>query len=130
MTFTIPQPAKVIEPGTYKAQLEKVEIRTGGKFTSDINPDGNYRMWHWLIDVNGNLEAYSDTTSMFTGPKSESFKRLTALLGKAPVAGEQIETPTGKTVLLTLSVKENGFNKIEAVSPYVEPQQALPGVPR
>ena len=129
MTFEIPN-IKQIPAGTYKAQLEKVEVVEGGKYTSASNPDGSFRKWHWLLELDGKLEAFSDTTSINTGPNSTSYKRLTALLGEEPKSGQKIETPTGKTVLLQITQKENGFPKVEAVLPYVDPQQTTPGVPR
>lgn len=132
MTFKIAEPPPQIPAGTYKAQLAGSTIETGGQFKDEKNPNGDYRRWEWLVEVPGSeeLKALSDNTSLFTGPKSETFKRLTALLGRAPVAGEVIENPVGKTVLLTLSIKDNGYNKIDLVSPYVDPQQTVPGVPR
>lgn len=130
MTFKIADVPPQIDPGTYKAQLAGSSIETGGKFKDEKNPNGDYRRWEWLVEVPGkDLQPLSDNTSLFTGPKSETYKRLTALLGRAPVAGEEIENPVGKTVLLTISIKENGYNKIDMVSPYVDPQQTVPGVP-
>ena len=130
MTFKISSPPPQIDPGTYKAQLAGSSIKTGGKFVSDKNPTGDYRQWEWLVEVPGkDLQSLSDNTSLFTGPASETYKRLTALLGRAPVAGEEIENPVGKTVLLTISRKDNGYAKIDLVSPYVDPQQTVPGVP-
>lgn len=132
MTFKIADVPEQIEPGTYKAQLEGSTVETGGQFKSDKNPNGDYRRWNWLVEVPGKegLQPMSDNSSLFTGPKSETYKRLTALLGRAPQAGEEIENPVGKTVLLTISRKENGYAKIDAVSPWVDPQQTVPGVPR
>ena len=136
MTFEIPQPSgSDLEPGTYKAQLLGVTVKSGGKFVSPQNPEGKYRLWDWAVEKagdNGEVELvpFSDTTSLNTGPKTNSYARLTALLGKAPQAGETIETPTGKTVMLQIVRKENGFAKVEAVLPFVDPQQTLPGVPR
>lgn len=130
MTFEIPQDQTDIPDGTYKAQLLGTSIRSGGKFTSPQNPDGNYRVWDWAVEVGGEIVPLSDTTSINNGPKTVAYARLTALLGKAPQAGDKIEDPTGKTVVLTIGHKENGFNKIEQVGAYVDPQQTLPGVPR
>lgn len=129
MPFEIPN-APDFPPGTYKAQLAGVMVKSGGKFVSPNNPDGSYRVWDWLVEKDGRLEPLSITTSLNTGPRSTSYQWLTALLGRAPVAGEKLEDPTGRTVLLTISRKENGFPKIDAVGAYIEPQQALPGVPR
>lgn len=128
--FVIPEKGADLEPGNYKAQLVGVTIKDGGKFTSPQNPTGKYRLWDWAVEKDGELVPFSDTTSLNTGPKTVAYSRLTALTGKPPQAGEKIPTPTGKTVILQIGVKENGFPKIEAVIPYVDPQQTVPGIPR
>ncbi len=115
----------VIEPGTYKAQLQRTEVKNGGKFG-----DGTFRIWHWIVDVDGEAVELSDSTSNATGPQSKAFTRLIALLGRTPQAGEKIEDPTGKTVVLTIGRKENGFPKVEAVGAYVDPQQTVEGLPK
>lgn len=121
MPFEIPTPT-AIEPGTYKAQLEKVETDEGNF--------GKYRKWFWIVEVDGKLESLSVLTSAHTGPNSKSYAWLTALLGRAPQAGETIEDPTGKTVLLAISKNDKGFNKVDAVMPIVEPTEVSPGIPR
>jgi hypothetical protein len=121
MPFTIPE-SWTQPDGTYTATLERVEeIQT--QF-------GTGRRWHWLVAVKEELLPMSDLTSANTGPQSESYKRLTVLLGRAPKSGEQIQDPTGIRCLLTIAKKENGFPKIIALAPYTEPQQILEGVPR
>lgn len=129
--FEIPvTEAPDIPPGTYKAQLMGVAIKSGGKFTSPQNPDGKYRVWDWAVEKDGELVPFSDTTSINSGSKTVSYARLTALLGQAPKPGDKLDSPTGKTVMLQISTKDNGFPKIDAVLPFVDPQQTLPGVPR
>ena len=125
MPFTITAAAVDIAPGTYKGQLESVEVKPTENFGG-----GEYRQWNFLIEVDGKLLPVSATSSMNTGPRSKSYLWLTALLGRAPAAGETIEDPTGKTVLLTIGQKENGFPRIDGVSPFVEPAATVPGVPR
>ena len=95
MPFEIAKSNKDIEPGTYKASLAEVSIKEG--------ESGQYRLWDFLADVNGELVPVSATSSMNTGPKSKAFQWLTALTGRAPQAGEVIEDPIGKMVLLTIS---------------------------
>lgn len=134
MAFEIPTES-TLEPGTYKAQLVGTAIKSGGKFVSPVNPEGKYRVWDWAVEKDGangekELVPFSDTTSINNGSKTKSYARLTALLGTAPKAGDKIEDPTGKTVLLQIVEKENGFSKVEAVIPYIDPQQTLDGVPR
>jgi hypothetical protein len=126
MPFEIAQGAPDIAPGTYKGTLEKVELGEG-TFNGNTGP---IRVWHFLIDVAGELMPISATSSMGTGPKTKAYQWLTAILGTAPQAGTVVEDPIGKVVLVTVSKKENGWPKIEQLSPYLEPVQATPGVPR
>lgn len=116
-----------IPPGNYPAILEKVEVDSG-QF-------GDFRKWHWLVEVGQEggetkIEPLTQLTSANTGPQSKSYQQLTALLGQAPQAGTKVGTPTGKRVLLTIGKNAKGFPTVEAVSPFAEPQQTLPGVPR
>ena len=121
MTFEIPNTLQ-IEPGNYPAILEKVEVDTG-QF-------GDFRKWHWLVEVGDKIESLTQLTSANTGPQSKSFAQLTALLGQPPQAGTKVESPTGKRVLLTIGRNDKGFPTVEGVSMIVDPQQTLPGVPR
>lgn len=112
-----------VAPGTYKGQLIRVEAGIPTSF-------GNARKWYFLVDVNGSGEELTALTSENTGPQSKTYGWLTALLGRAPQAGETIEDPTGKTVLIQVEKNEKGFPKIVAVLPHVEPQQVEAGIPR
>ena len=119
---------KNLPPGTYKASLVEVSIRE----TESPPGSGNiqeYRIWDFLADVNGELVPVSGTSSLNNSPKSKAYAWLTALIGYAPKAGETIEDPIGKTVLLTIGQKDNGFPKIEFLTAYVEPT-VTDGVPR
>jgi hypothetical protein len=113
--------------GQYTASLMGV--------TADTGNFGPFRKWEWLVEyVDGDGVAQTDTltqlTSAHTGPQSKSYQQLAILLGRAPKAGEKIESPNGKRAILTLTKNEKGFMKVVAVSPFVEPQMSLPGVPR
>lgn len=112
-----------ITPGTYKGQLMRVESGVPTSF-------GNARKWYWLVDVNGQGQELSVLTSENTGPQSKAYRWLTALLGREPQAGERIEDPTGKTVMLTVGTNAKGFATIEGVTAIVEPQQIEAGIPR
>lgn len=123
MSFDIPD-TKPIDPGTYKAQLLGTAIKTGGEF-------GDFRTWDWLVEMpDGTTANFSDSTSLNNGPQSKAYARLTALLGAAPQAGSKVDDPTGKTVILTIGKKENGFPKIDGIGPYVAPVQTEAGLPR
>lgn len=123
MPFTITGGNNNVPPGTYKAQLVGVQDGIPTQY-------GTARRWTWLIDVNGKGEELNDLTSENNGPRTESFKRLEVLIGRKPVAGETIEDPTGKTVLLVITEKENGWPKVAEVLPFVEPAQLEAGIPR
>jgi len=125
MPFTIPN-TLVIDDGVYPAVFEGV--------TEEQGQFGLMRKWTFLVEhaVDGvtKVDAITQITSGNTGPQSKSYQWLTALLGRAPAAGEEIDDPTGTKCLVTIAHNEKGFPKVTQVSPVVEPQQTLPGIPR
>ena len=124
MPFTITAGSGVqIPDGTYKAQLTGVQDGIPTQY-------GTARRWSWLLDVNGEGKELNQMTSENNGPQSVSFKQLEALIGRKPVAGETIEDPTGKTVLLEIKQGANGWPKVVAVLPYQQPLEMEPGIPR
>jgi hypothetical protein len=129
MPFEITAGGPDIPPGTYKGTLESVTIEQATVGFNGQPPD-KYRLWSFLIDVDGTLVPISATSSMGTSPKTKSYAWLTALLGTAPQSGETIEDPIGKMVLITVSKGDNGFPKVQSLTAYVEPAQAQPGIPR
>jgi hypothetical protein len=112
-----------VPDGTYPAVLESVIEESGGKF-------GAQRKWTFLVEHDGKIDSLSGLSSTNTSPGSKSYQWLSALLGKEPQVGERYEDPTGTRVLLQLKKNDKGYMKIEAVLPFEEPQQVLPGVPR
>jgi len=132
MTFEIPITVDIPD-GTYVASLAGV--------TEDSGSFGKFRRWTWLVEVPktvsadgietpGSIEELTQLTSANTGPQSKSYRQLTALLGEAPKAGQKIESPNGKRVTVTITHNDKGFPTIGEVGPYVDPQMALPGIPR
>lgn len=132
MTFEIPTTVD-IPNGKYVASLAEVKEDTG-QF-------GKFRRWTWLVEVpahededgqkiEASIEELTQLTSANTGPQSKSYIQLAALLGRAPKAGEKIESPNGQRAVLTIGHNEKNFPTVEAVGPYVDPQQSLPGIPR
>lgn len=115
--------------GTHPATLEKVVEGTHPQY-------GANRKWYWLVEVPADdagparIESFMDFTSGNTSPSSVAYKRLTALLGRAPKTGEIIEDPTGTRVLLQFVEGEKGFPKVANILPYTPPQQVMDGVPR
>ena len=123
MPFEIQAPTGLDVPdGTYPAILESVN-EDNGQF-------GLFREWHFLVEHDGQVTAFSDRSSGNTSPGSKAYAWLTGLLGKEPQIGERYEDPTGTRVLLQLEKNAKGYMKIKAVLPFTEPQQVMPGVPR
>jgi len=127
MTFEVPITVDIPD-GTYVASLAGV--------TEDTGQFGKFRRWEWLVEVpktddkEGSIEELSQLTRANTGPQSKSYRQLTALLGEAPKAGQKIDSPNGKRVTVTITHNDKGFPTIGEVGPYVDPQMALPGIPR
>lgn len=122
MTFQIPVTVEIAD-GTYPGTLESVTPYTHPQY-------GDGRQWGWLIEHDGKIDSLTSITSNNVGPKSKAYKWLTALLGRAPKAGEAIEAPTGTRALLQITHNDKGFPQVAEVLPYVAPQQELPGIPR
>lgn len=122
MPFEIKSGAPDIAPGSYKAQLASVDIGETEKWGGS-----RFYIWHWLVEVPGkdSLIEFSDSTGLSTAPGSKTYARLEALTGQAPKIGDTLEDPVGKTVMLTIGKKANGFPEVLAVVPYVEPQMAI-----
>lgn len=118
-----------IAPGQYKGQLLRVESDPGGKF-------GPQRKWFFAVEVPAEdgsgteIQEHMEFTSTNTGPGSKVYAFLKGLLGRELQAGEVIEEPTGKTVLLNFVQKPNGYSGIDSIVPIVEPVQTEAGIPR
>lgn len=123
MPFTIGANKGSIPDGTYKAQLIGVQDGIATKF-------GTARRWSWLLDINGEGKELEQLTSENNAPGTVSYKQLEALIGRKPVVGETLEDPTGKTVMLTIKAKDNGWPGVDSVTPIVEPVQVEAGIPR
>lgn len=115
-----------IPAGVYTGVLEKVEV------LPSINPQypGEFRKWHFLVDVNGSLQPITATSSLNTGPQSKSYTWLSALLRRDLKAGESIPDPVGQRALITVADNKKGYSTIMSLAPIAEPEQVVPGVPR
>ncbi len=115
-----------IPDGQYTAILLEVKEESG-QF-------GQQRRWVFIADVpneEGVLENQEITglTSANTGPQSKAYGWLAGIMGAPLKAGQKVD-PMGKRCILTVAENEKGFATIQSISPFVEPQQALPGIPR
>jgi len=122
MPFEIEASGPDIPDGTYPAVLESV-IEDTGQF-------GKFRKWTWLVEAGDKIEALTTYSSAKTGTQTKSYRFLEGLLGKSPQVGERFEDPTGTRVLVQIVRNKKGFPDVDAVLPYTEPQQVMPGVPR
>lgn len=126
MPFQIKSGAPDIDPGSYKAQLLGTRVEHTEKFGGS-----DFYIWDWLLEVPGKDPVdFSDSTGIATSPGTKTYTRLEALTGRSPQIGETIEDPTGKTVMLTIGKKANGFPEVLAVIPYVEPATVDGSTPR
>lgn len=104
MTLEVPE-VTALEPGIYPARVTNLETKT--------TDTGTFRIWSF--DVGG--EKVTSSSSMMFGPKSKTYKWVTALIGRSPVPGEKLEV-IGLPCQLHLIVDEDsGYNKVESVLP-------------
>lgn len=125
MTFEIT--GNKIPDGQYTAVLLDVKEEKGGQY-------GPMRKWLFIADVpneEGAIEQQelSGLTSTNTGPQAKAYQWLAGILGTPLKAGMKVD-PIGKRCILTVAENEKGFATIQSISPFIEPQQTLPGVPR
>lgn len=122
MPFEITASGPDIADGTWPAVLESV--------SEDSGQFGKFRKWTFLVEHDDKIDALTVYTSANTGTGSKSYAFLAGLLGKQPQIGERYEDPTGTRVLVQITRNKKGFPTVDAVLPFTEPQQVLPGVPR
>ena len=104
MTLEVPE-VQSLEPGIYDATVTNLETKT--------TDAGTFRIWSF--DVGG--EKVTASSSMMFGPKSKTYKWVTALIGRTPIPGEKLEV-IGRPCQLHLIVDEDsGYNKVETVLP-------------
>lgn len=113
----VAQEYEAIEPGVYAAQLVGIErIETP---TSEFGKEAN--KWTFLVDLGDGTETpFSALTSLAAGSASKSYKWATALLGRPPAVGEEVNLE-GLKCQLHIIVNEKGFNRIETVIPAAKP---------
>lgn len=125
--FEIPTTVE-IEDGTYPAVVEAIEPTEHATF-------GKGRKWSFLVehtaaDGTSKVDSISTITSSNLGPRSKAYAFLSGIEGRPLKAGERVDDPTGKRVMVTIGHNDKGFPTVTAVAAFQEPQQTLPGVPR
>ena len=111
MTLEVPE-VKSLPAGIYPARVSNLETKT--------TDAGTFRIWSF--DVGG--EKVTASSSMMFGPKSKTYKWVTALIGRTPVPGEKLEV-IGLPCQLHLIVDEDsGYNKVDTVLPANNPAPA------
>ena len=119
-------PADDIAPGIYKGVLEKVEVLP----STDERYPGDFRKWHFLLDVEGTLTPITATSSLNNGPKTKTYRWLKALIRTDIKAGATVPSPVGQSAQIKVTRKPNGYAGVEDVLPLAEPEQVVAGVPR
>lgn len=104
MTLEVPE-VQALDPGIYPAKVTKLETKT--------TDSGTFRIWSF--DVGG--ETITASSSMMFGPKSKTYKWVTALIGRTPVPGEKLEVVGLSCQLHIIVDEDSGYNRVEAVLP-------------
>lgn len=108
--FVASEGEPALDEGVYPGRLDSIEEGGDGQF-------GPFNRWNFTVKKpDGTFTVIDAIASAQATPKTKAFKWATALLGRKPNPGEQLDL-TGKLCQLHLSINENGFNKIEAVLP-------------
>lgn len=104
---------EALEAGIYPARLDSIEIGTSETY-------GDFNRWNFTLKLpDGAFTTLTAVSSRSSGPKSKAYKWASAILGRNPKAGEQLDL-SGKQCQLHVIVNEEGFNRVEAVLPITE----------
>lgn len=122
MPFTVGSNTKGNVPaGNFPAVLEAVTITN---IVSAFSPQGkDMREWHFLANVNGDMQPISGLTSMSTGPASNAYRWLAALLRRELKAGESIEDPIGQNCIVVVALNQKGYPAVKDVLPAASVEQ-------
>lgn len=121
--------------GTYPGALTAVGTKEIEVKNSQFGKNGLRSFFEWTFaldgteDENGELFTVTGLTSDATGPKSNTFKYVSALLGNVEIGTElDPEDLIGKRALISVGLNEAGYNIIEDVvaAPTAAPARRRP----
>jgi hypothetical protein len=116
-----------VDAGTYPATLVAInEKRVPSKFST--SPDGMDDSYEWVFALD-NGEEVNGLSSKAITPKSRAFGYLVALLGKDRVqrgVGFELDDLIGKRALVSISINDGGWPRIDGVLPPLAPERAKP----
>jgi hypothetical protein len=116
--ITVSAGTPAIPAGTYPATLVGIRPKSlVTKFSTD-GKEQDFLEWTWLVEAPDKDVEINSLTSTATGPKSRIFEYLLALLGTPKVdvgAGFDEGDLVGKKVLVSTTVTEDGFAKIDQI---------------
>lgn len=111
-----------VPTGTYVGTFTGIEART-----SEYGPS-----WRWSFEVigpEGETVVISTLTSQKLNNQTNAWQIVRALLGHEPEKRVDIAGLVGAEVSLQLSLKEDGWNKVERLSAYRRNDEPLPPEP-
>ena len=111
MTLEVPE-VRSLPAGIYPARVSNLETKT--------TDSGTFRIWSF--DVGG--EKVTASSSMMFGPKSKTYKWVSALIGRSPVPGEKLDVIGLPCQLHIIVDEDSGYNKVEGVLPASNPAPA------
>ncbi len=115
---------EAVPAGTYRGQFGGV-AETEAQF-------GPAWEWTFHLDIgNGATSRVTGLTSTIFSEKSKAYEWASVLLGRRPAENEVVnfDDLRGAVVGVAVSVKENGWNKIEQLGVLQQPTPAQPAAP-
>ena len=115
MTIGTGAPPQDLEPGTYRVIVTNVTIEKHSfpDFNTGIPEEKDYFKWEFVVPTDdGEGVPVDGLTTAFTGPKSNTYAHLVALLGASNVVpGMKLRRSDliGKTALAKLELNKNGW---------------------
>lgn len=112
-------PENEVEAGTYPATIANVGVKNIDVKNPQFGEAGPRDFYEWKVAIDGTeddegIPLYVEgLTSMATGPKSNTFKYLTAILGAIAVGQDFEESDlVGKHVMAVVDLNKDGFSRL------------------